>query len=119
MSSSKSPKASRSPLTSLLLAPAEAPQQIFATERRCRHPARAGEPDPRPSAPTSPWCVHRALDTLAGVALLAAPFLLGFEGIPRAFFVGVADLRVVAASDRRATDALEDFSAGAPASKAA
>ena len=47
-----------------------------------------------------PWRVHLILDAVAAVALLALPFVAGFGGAPRAFFVGVAVavLAVVAVS---------------------
>jgi len=47
-----------------------------------------------------PWRVHLALDSIAALALLGAPFAFGFGGVPRAFFVAVAVavLGVVAAS---------------------
>ena len=47
-----------------------------------------------------PWRVHLTLDAVAAVALLALPFVAGFGGIPRAFFVAVAVavLAVVATS---------------------
>lgn len=49
-----------------------------------------------------PWRAHLALDTIAAVALLAAPFVFGFGGVPRGFFVliAVSVLIVVAASQR-------------------
>lgn len=56
-----------------------------------------------------PFRVHLVLDALAAVALLIVPFLFGFAGAPRAFYlvIGVAVLLVVAftrvedTSDRR------------------
>ena len=47
-----------------------------------------------------PWRVHLTLDALAAVALLAAPFLVGFGGAARTFYVtvAVAVLFVVAAT---------------------
>jgi hypothetical protein len=37
-----------------------------------------------------PWRVHLTLDAVAAGVLLAAPFVFGFGGIPRAFYVTVA-----------------------------
>jgi len=37
-----------------------------------------------------PWRVHLTLDAVAATALLAAPFVLGFDGVARAFYVTVA-----------------------------
>lgn len=56
-----------------------------------------------------PFRVHLVLDALAAVALLIVPFLFGFAGTPRAFYlvIGIAVLVVVAftrveeTSDRR------------------
>lgn len=49
-----------------------------------------------------PWRVHLALDTIAAVALFAAPSALGFGGLPRGFFllVAVSVLVAVALSQR-------------------
>jgi len=45
-----------------------------------------------------PFRVHLALDAIAAMALVAAPFLLGFAGVPRAFYlvIGGSVLAVVA-----------------------
>ena len=45
-----------------------------------------------------PFRVHLVLDALAAVALLVVPFLLGFAGTPREFYIviGAAVLAVVA-----------------------
>ncbi len=45
-----------------------------------------------------PWRVHLTLDAVAAVALLAAPFVFGFGGAARVFYViiAVAVLAVVA-----------------------
>ena len=57
-----------------------------------------------------PWRLHLTLDAVAAVALLAAPFVLGFGGIARVFYVvvAVAVLAVVATSqldaDARSVD---------------
>jgi len=47
-----------------------------------------------------PWRVHLTLDAVAALALLAAPFLLGFGGAARGFYVtvAIAVLAVVATS---------------------
>lgn len=37
-----------------------------------------------------PWRVHLALDTAAALVLLSAPFLLGFAGIARMFYLTFA-----------------------------
>lgn len=58
-----------------------------------------------------PFRRHLILDTIAALTMLAAPFLLGFEGEPRAFYltIGTAVLAVVACTQpegasERATD---------------
>ena len=58
-----------------------------------------------------PWRVHLALDAIAGVCLVMAPFAFGFGGLPRGFLiaVGVADLLVVALSDRMAESTGSDL----------
>lgn len=45
-----------------------------------------------------PWRTHLTLDAIAAVALLVAPFALGFGGLARGFFatVAIAVLAVVA-----------------------
>ena len=45
-----------------------------------------------------PFRVHLALDAAAALALIAAPFVFGFGGVPQLFYtlVGVAVLAVVA-----------------------
>jgi hypothetical protein len=47
-----------------------------------------------------PWRIHLMLDAVAAVVLLVAPFVLGFGGVARVFYVTVAIsvLAVVAAS---------------------
>ncbi len=47
-----------------------------------------------------PWRLHLVLDAVAALALLAAPFALGFGGVARVFYVvvAVAVLAVVATS---------------------
>jgi len=49
-----------------------------------------------------PWRVHLTLDALAAGVLLAAPFVFGFGGIARGFYVtvAVAVLAVVRATQR-------------------
>ena len=36
------------------------------------------------------WKAHLTLDAVAAVAMLGAPFVFGFEGIPRGFYLSVA-----------------------------
>src|SRR5262245_4220110 len=47
-----------------------------------------------------PWRIHLMLDAVAAVSMLAAPFVLGFGGAARVFYVtvAVAVLAVVAAT---------------------
>jgi hypothetical protein len=56
-----------------------------------------------------PWRVHLTLDAVAAVALLVAPFLFGFGGVARGFYVSVAIavLAVVATSRLEADEASE------------
>lgn len=63
-----------------------------------------------------PFRVHLTLDALAAVAFLAAPYALGFDGVPRAFHlaVGTAVLIVVACTRAEETTAR----AGVPLSPA-
>jgi hypothetical protein len=58
-----------------------------------------------------PWRMHLTLDAVAAVALLAAPFVLGFGGIARGFYVTVA----VAVLAVVATTQLETDTAPEPA----
>lgn len=52
-----------------------------------------------------PWRVHLALDAVAATALMAAPFLLGFGGIARGFYLTVAiAVLVVVATTQLETD---------------
>jgi len=48
------------------------------------------------------WRMHLVLDRIAAVGLVVAPFVLGFDGIARLFYVsvGVAVLVVVAVTQR-------------------
>ena len=53
-----------------------------------------------------PWRVHLTLDAAAALALLAAPFVFGFGGIARGFFVAVAvAVLAVVATTQVETDA--------------
>lgn len=67
-----------------------------------------------------PWRVHLTLDAVAAVALLAAPFALGFGGAARGFYVavGLAVLAVVATT-RLDSDARIELAEGKPAVRAA
>lgn len=51
-----------------------------------------------------PFRLHLTLDAIAAVALLAAPFLFGFDGLPRWFYlvIGTAVLAVVACTQLEA-----------------
>ncbi len=52
------------------------------------------------------WRVHLTLDAIAAVALLAAPFVLGFGGVAAGFFITVAvAVLVVVATTQLETDA--------------
>jgi len=62
-----------------------------------------------------PWRVHLTLDAVASVVLLAAPFVFGFGGIARGFYVTVA----VAVLAVVATTQLETDAAPEPAGAAA
>lgn len=63
-----------------------------------------------------PWRVHLTLDAVAGVALLAAPFALGFGGIARGFYVTVAlAVLAVVATTRLDSDARVELAKGEPA----
>lgn len=52
-----------------------------------------------------PYGVHLVFDFLAGVVFIAAPFLFGFDGIMRLFYLGmgIAVVLVVLLSDPRVT----------------
>lgn len=58
-----------------------------------------------------PWRVHLTLDAVAATALLVAPFILGFDGAARAFYVtvAVAVLVVVATTQLHTGEALEEI----------
>jgi hypothetical protein len=64
-----------------------------------------------------PWRVHLALDTIAAVALLAAPFALGFGGVARGFYVTVA-LAVLAVVATTQVDVADSSEVGSGAQKA-
>ena len=68
-----------------------------------------------------PWRAHLTLDAVAAVALLAAPFVLGFGGVARGFYVtvAIAVLAVVATSELGSDRAGETASRGAAARSAA
>jgi hypothetical protein len=65
-----------------------------------------------------PWRVHLTLDAVAAVVLLAAPFLFGFGGVARGFYVtvAIAVLAVVAVS-RLDADAVSEGVQGAAVSR--
>lgn len=53
------------------------------------------------------WRAHLTLDTVAAMALLVAPFILGFGGVARGFYVSVAvAVLVVVATTKLDTDAV-------------
>ena len=64
-----------------------------------------------------PWRVHLTLDAVAASALLVAPFVLGFDGIARTFFVAVAVAVLVVVATTQLTT--EPDGAAAPARSAA
>lgn len=61
------------------------------------------------------WRTHLTLDAVAAVALLAAPFLLGFDGLARGFYVTVAvAVLVVVATTQLQTDGSPEAAENAP-----
>lgn len=62
-----------------------------------------------------PWRTHLTLDAIAAVALLVAPFVLGFGGLARGFFVIVAiAVLVVVATTQVETDVHHSKAEGRP-----
>lgn len=62
-----------------------------------------------------PWRVHLTLDAIAAAALLAAPYVLGFGGLARGFFVTVAiAVLVVVATTQVETDLHHSKAEGTP-----
>jgi len=62
-----------------------------------------------------PWRVHLALDAVAALGLLAAPFAFGFDGLARAFYVAVAvSVLVVVALSQRNVEAASSTPRAAP-----
>jgi hypothetical protein len=58
-----------------------------------------------------PWRVHLALDAAAAVALLVTPFVFGFGGVARGFYVTVAvAVLAVVATSRLETDGAPELS---------
>lgn len=54
------------------------------------------------------WRAHLTLDAIAAVALLVAPFAIGFDGFARAFYATVAiAVLLVVATTRLDSDAVE------------
>ena len=63
-----------------------------------------------------PWHTHLTLDAVAAAALLAAPFVLGFGGVARGFYVTVAiAVLAVVATTQLNTDVRHETASGAPA----
>ncbi len=67
-----------------------------------------------------PWRAHLTLDAAAAAALLAAPFVFGFGGVARGFYltVTIAVLAVVATTQLN-TDGRHQTASGAPAARTA
>lgn len=67
-----------------------------------------------------PWRVHLTLDAVAAVALLAAPFVLGFGGVARGFYltVAIAVLTVVATTQLN-TNVRDETTSRSPAARTA
>lgn len=62
-----------------------------------------------------PWRVHLTLDAVAATALLAAPFVLGFGGLARGFYVTVAvAVLAVVATTQLDTDTSGATATGTP-----
>ncbi len=67
-----------------------------------------------------PWRAHLTLDAVAATALLAAPFVLGFGGIARGFYVTVAiSVLAVVATTQLDSDVLRGAASGTPGARAA
>ncbi len=59
------------------------------------------------------WRTHLTLDAVAAAALLSAPFVLGFGGVARGFYVTVAiAVLAVVATSRTDTDVLGESGEG-------
>ena len=67
-----------------------------------------------------PWRGHLTLDAVAAVALLAAPFVLGFGGLARGFYVTVAiAVLAVVATTQLNSDVRHETASGAPTARTA
>ncbi len=67
-----------------------------------------------------PWRAHLALDAAAATALLAAPFVLGFGGVARGFYVTVAiAVLAVVATTQLDSDVRREAASGTPETRAA
>ncbi len=67
-----------------------------------------------------PWRAHLALDAAAATALLAAPFVLGFGGVARGFYVTVAiAVLAVVATTQLDSDVRREVASGTPETRAA
>ncbi len=62
-----------------------------------------------------PWRAHLTLDAVAATALLAAPFVLGFGGLERGFYVTVAiAVFAVVATTQLDSDVRREAASGTP-----
>ncbi len=67
-----------------------------------------------------PWRAHLALDAAAATALLAAPFVFGFGGLARDFYVTVAiAVLAVVATTQLDSDVRREAASGTPETRAA
>ncbi len=67
-----------------------------------------------------PWRAHLALDAAAATVLLAAPFVLGFGGVARGFYVSVAiAVLAVVATKQLDSDVRREAASGTPETRAA
>ncbi len=67
-----------------------------------------------------PWRAHLTLDAVAATALLAAPFVLGFGGVARGFYVTVAiAVLAVVATTQLDSDVRREAASGTPETRAA